>query len=76
MAKILRGRISGRYGMEAHTADALHAWADRLERFSVSSYARDDSRFLRRWAKKIRCLAEQKETAREHKQRGKRCHRS
>src|ERR1700679_1836548 len=28
MPKILRGRISGRFGMERHTADDLYRWAE------------------------------------------------
>jgi hypothetical protein len=69
MAKIVRGRISGRYGMETHTAEGLHAWANRLECQSRSPFAADAPGWLRRWAERIRCLARQKEKAREHKTR-------
>jgi hypothetical protein len=67
MAKILRGRIAGRYGMESQTAEELHAWADRFERRSRLPEPADDPGWLRRWAKRLRCLAEQKKRARDHK---------
>jgi hypothetical protein len=67
MAKILRGRITGRYGMESHTAEELHAWADRFERRARFADPYDDPGWLRRWGKRIRCLAEQKEKARDNK---------
>ena len=67
MAKILRGRIAGMSGMESLTAEELHAWADRLERYARYPPHTDDPVWLRRWAKRLRCLAEQKERAREHK---------
>jgi hypothetical protein len=67
MAKILRGRIAGLHGMESQTAEYLHAWADRFERQARYSHPCDDLGWLRRWAKRLRCLAEQKERARENK---------
>ena len=72
MAKIKRGRLNGHWGMASYTAAELHAWANRLER--VARYTtRDDPRYLRRWAKKIRRLANAKDKAIEHKQsQGKR----
>ena len=67
MAKIVRGRISGMCGMEPHTSVELHAWADRFEWRSRYSDSIDDPGWLRRWAKRLRCLAEQKAKARDHK---------
>ena len=67
MPKILRGRIAGFHGMESHTAEELHAWADRFEFRARFGDADDDPGWLRRWAKRLRCLAEQKEKAHEHK---------
>ena len=69
MAKIRRGRIAGRYGMESQTAEELHAWADRFECRARYGYGSDDPNWLRRWAKRLRCLAEQKEQASDHKAR-------
>jgi hypothetical protein len=68
MAKILRGRISGRYGMEKHSADELHAWADRFEtRSHRPDVTADDPKWLLRWANRLRRLALQKEKAQRHK---------
>jgi hypothetical protein len=67
MPKIIRGRISGLHGMESHTAEELHEWADRFEFRARFGNAFEDPGWLRRWAKRLRCLAEQKEKAREHK---------
>ncbi len=67
MAKILRGRIAGLHGMESQSAEELHAWADRFERRAQTPDLIDDPGWLLRWAKRLRCLAEQKERAREHK---------
>lgn len=67
MPKIIRGRIAGRDGMESHTAEELHAWADRFEHRAWFNDARDDPGWLRRWAKRLRCLAEQKDKAHNHK---------
>ena len=69
MAKILRGRIAGLYGMESQTAEELHTWADRFEFRARYGYGSSDPDWLRRWAKRLRCLAEQKERARDHKAR-------
>lgn len=69
MAKILRGRIAGLYGMESQTVEDLYAWADRFDRRARYADAWDDPGWLRRWAKRLRCLAEQKERSREHKGR-------
>ncbi len=69
MAKILRGRIAGRHGMESQTAEELHAWADRFEYRARFGNAYEHPGWLRRWAKRLRCLAEQKEKARDHKAR-------
>ncbi len=74
MAKLFRGRIvvlrprfGGFAGMDAHPAEELHAWADRLDRRSGYSDPADDPRWLRRRAKRLRDLAERKERAQEHK---------
>jgi len=67
MPKILRGRISGRFGMEQHTADELYRWAASFERRSKYIDGYDDSLWLSRWAKRLECLAAQKERARTHK---------
>jgi hypothetical protein len=67
MAKILRGRIAGRYGMESQTAQELYAWSDRFECRARFSDKWSDPGWLRRWSKRLRCLAEQKEKAHEHK---------
>ena len=67
MAKIERGRISGFHGMETHTAEQLYAQADRLEAEVKNPDSKDDPKYLLRWAKKIRKLANQKEKALEHK---------
>lgn len=74
MAKLFRGRIvvlrprfGGFAGMDAHTAEELHAWADRFDSRARCPDPADDPAWLRRGAKRLRCLAEQKERAREHK---------
>lgn len=72
MAKILRGRISGLYGMESHTAEELHAWANRFERRARYSEPIDDPGWLTRWSLRLRSLAEQKDKAREHKMANRR----
>jgi hypothetical protein len=53
--------------MESCSAMELHAWADLLERRRCDPDAPDDAGWLRRWSKRLRYLAEQKEKAREHK---------
>ena len=66
MPKILRGRISGRFGMERHTADELYRWAASFERASkYDGY--NDPLWASRWAKRLECLAAQKERARMQK---------
>jgi|GEM_PF-2927830 len=67
MAKIERGRVSGFNGMESHTAEELYAWADKLEAQIDDPENTDDTRYLRRWAAKMRKLASRKEKARQHK---------
>ena len=67
MTKLTPGRLSGFWGMEAHTAEELHAWADALEKEAADPASDDDPRWSLRWAKKIRWLAEKKERAMEHK---------
>jgi hypothetical protein len=53
--------------MDSQAAEDLHTWADGYERRSGYSAPADDPRWLRRRAKRLRRLAEQKERAREHK---------
>jgi hypothetical protein len=67
MAKIVRGRIAGVSGMESQTAEELYAWAWRFEYRSRFADPLDAPTWLRKWARRLRCLAEQKEKAREHK---------
>jgi len=67
MPKILTGRITGLHGMESQTAEELHAWADWFECRAMFHDASDDPGWLRRWAKRLRCLAEQKDKAHQHK---------
>jgi hypothetical protein len=74
MAKIFRGRIAGLNGMKSWTVEELHAWADqfeqrahRIELNGIEANDEDDALWLRRWVERLRCLAEQKELAREHK---------
>ena len=69
MAKVERGRLSGLDGMETFTSAELLAWADRLEGQIQDPQNRDDPRWLRRWAEKMRRLAAQKEKAKAHKER-------
>jgi hypothetical protein len=68
MAKVLRGRISGRFGMGSRTAEELHQWAACFERRSKYRDGYDESGWLRRWAKRLECLAQQKERALMHKE--------
>ena len=53
--------------MATHTAAELYAWADRLETQMTDPRNRDDSKWVQRWAKKMRSLAARKEKAKEHK---------
>ena len=59
VAKILRGRIAGIHGMESQTAEELHAWAERFEHYARYPDSPEDPGWLGRWAKRLRCLAEQ-----------------
>jgi len=70
MAKLDKGRLSGIDGMRRHTAEELYAYADDLDAQIEDPINRDDSRWLRDWADRIRHLADEKIAAREHKQRG------
>lgn len=67
MAKLIRGRLAGLHGMESYTAEELHAEADTLLQQARLADPADDPGWLRRWAEKLRRLAEQKEKARERK---------
>jgi hypothetical protein len=63
MAKLKRGRLSGAWGMRKHTARELFAFAKYFEEEANNPNSKDDPRYCRRWAKKLRMLAEQKEKA-------------
>jgi len=67
MAKIQRGRLSGIHGMRRHTAEELYAHVRDLEAQMADPLNRDDPRWLRQWAERIRRLADEKMAAREHK---------
>ena len=67
MPKVKRGRLDGLQGMGGKTAADLFAWADRLDAEAANPLRQDDPRWLRRWAVKIRHLAEGKERSLEHK---------
>lgn len=74
MAKIVRGRIvkvrprfSGLAGMDSMTAEELHKWAEELEWRARYPDSQDDASWLLHRAKRLRCLAEQKEKAQKHK---------
>jgi len=68
MAKIEKGRLDGVWGMRMRTADELRAWADSLEAQARDPKGTDDPKYLRRWASRMRRLADRKSRAREHKQ--------
>ena len=67
MAKLERGRLDGIDGMQARTAFELYQLANELEAEIVNPENTDDPKYLKRWAGKIRKLAEQKHKALEHK---------
>jgi hypothetical protein len=73
MGKIDKGRLSGLDGMRRHTVEELYAYVKDLEAQIEDPLNRDDPRWLRDWADSIRQLADEKLTAREHKElQGKR----
>ena len=67
MPKIERGRISGLDGMQTHTYVELHALANQLEAQITDPRNTDDPRWLKRWADKLRRLADKKQRALFHK---------
>ena len=69
MPKLERGRLDGIEGMSSRTANELRAWADRLETQIKNPNNGDDPRWLRRWAERMRRLADKKENAKLHKER-------
>jgi hypothetical protein len=69
MAKLKAGRLNGIYGMRTFTSSELLTWANQLENRINDPQNRDDPRWLRRWAEKMRRLAIQKEKAKAHKEK-------
>jgi hypothetical protein len=67
IAKVRRGRLSGPDGMDTHSAGQLYTWAEDLDVSARSPEAPDDPRWLRRWAGRIRQLADKKVKARVHR---------
>jgi hypothetical protein len=63
MPKLLRGRLDGLHGMRSFTSEELFAFAARLEQQAAAPDCADDPRWLRRWATRVRRLAELKEDA-------------
>jgi hypothetical protein len=63
MPKLHRGRLDGLHGMSRFTADQLNQWAERLEAQAGDPTSSDDPRWLRRWARRIRALADRKDKA-------------
>jgi hypothetical protein len=57
--------------MKPHSSAELFAWADRLEAQILDPKNPDDPRWLKRWAGKIRRLAEQKSRSIENKERSR-----
>ena len=55
--------------MRRHTAEELFSYARDLDAQAADPSNRDDPRWLRRWAQKIRQLADDKVAALEHKKR-------
>jgi hypothetical protein len=68
MPNVSTGRLNGLDGMKTRSASELHAWADQLEAQATDPSSKDDPRWLRRWAGKIRRLAEAKERSVAHKE--------
>ena len=69
MPKLTPARLSGMYGMRKFTAEQLHELADKTEAEIVDPDSKNDPRYLKRWAMRIRKLAQQKERSAEHKNR-------
>jgi hypothetical protein len=58
--------------MTVHTSVKLNAHADAFDEQAHNPASMNDPRWLRRWAIKLRRLAEQKELALAHKERPRR----
>jgi hypothetical protein len=71
MPKVKSGRLRGLDGMKPQSSADLFAWADRLEAQILDPKNPDDPRWLKRWAGKIRQLAEQKLRSLEIKERSR-----
>src|SRR5688500_14999440 len=72
MPKISRGRLDGVHGMKSFTATELFALADSFERQVSDPLNADDPRWLKRWATKLRHLADRKQQMLLHKKHAKR----
>ena len=72
MPKLTPARLDGLHGMQQFSASELHARADLLELDAADPQCADDTKWLLRWAKRVRRLAEQKERAVSHKRGQKR----
>lgn len=72
MPKLHSGRLNGLHGMRSFTADYLYRWADRLEAQAGDTSSPDDRRWLRRWARRMRALAQGKDKAAHQKAAGQR----
>ncbi|MEM7678818.1 MAG: hypothetical protein AAF449_22780 [Myxococcota bacterium] len=67
MPKLDCGRLDGLDGMAGFTAEELYDRAKELEAKASDPASQDDPRYLKRWAAKVRNLAERKEKSLEHK---------
>ncbi len=74
MAKISQGRLDGVWGMAKFSTFDLYTMADEIEAQISDPENRDDPKWLIRRAKRIRKLAEEKESALEHKLRQGKCY--
>lgn len=53
--------------MDGHTAEELHALADTLQSQASDPASKDDPKWLKRRADRLRALADKKQKALEHK---------
>lgn len=67
MPKLTPARLDGFYGMKKFSAEELHRRADEVEAEIGDPNSENDTRYLKRWAMRIRKLAQQKEKSSEHK---------
>jgi hypothetical protein len=72
MPKIAKGRLDGLYGMSSFTAAELFAIADQLDGHVADPLNKDDPKWLRRRAARVRSLAVLKEKSAEQRARDKR----